>query len=67
MKYLQRSFMVPVQVDVSQEEWDRIFAKMPNCRCGKPFKPHPLYPGATACCGAYFCCGDEPPEVTEDE
>lgn len=25
MKYLQKSFSVPVQVDVSQEEWDAIF------------------------------------------
>ena len=27
MKYLQKSFTVPVQVDVSQEEWDAIFSK----------------------------------------
>lgn len=25
MRYLQRSFTVPVQVEVSQERWDEIF------------------------------------------
>lgn len=25
MKYLNRKFSVPIQVDISQEEWDAIF------------------------------------------
>jgi hypothetical protein len=27
VKYLERSFSVPVQVDIPQEEWDRIFRR----------------------------------------
>lgn len=27
MKYLEKRFSVPIQVNVSQEEWDKIFKK----------------------------------------
>jgi hypothetical protein len=27
VKYLERSFSVPIQVDIPQEEWDRIFRR----------------------------------------
>jgi ribosomal protein S27AE len=63
MKYLQKSFSVPISAKMTDEEWAEIWA--PKCpRCGAVYVDHPQHPGACSKCGAYQCCVEEEPCAT---
>jgi hypothetical protein len=50
VNYLKKSFTVPVQVDIPQEEWDAIWArKCPDC--GHLWQDSPACFGVCATCG----------------